>query len=52
MISMLQGVPHPTAGRAESIGLTATYAPVILIVMNVAYADGAYPFGHLSDRLS
>jgi MFS family permease len=38
--------------RAESTGLTATYAPVILIVMNVAYAAGAYPFGHLSDRLT
>jgi MFS family permease len=38
--------------RADDTGLSARYIPVVLIVMNVAYAASAYPFGRLSDRLS
>jgi sugar phosphate permease len=36
--------------RAESVGLARTYAPVVLIVMNVFYAASAYPFGRIADR--
>lgn len=36
--------------RASSVGLPATYVPVVLIVMNVVYAASAWPFGHWSDR--
>ena len=38
--------------RADDTGLRARYIPVVLIVMNVAYAASAYPFGRLSDRMS
>lgn len=37
--------------RAETLGLRATLVPVILVVMNLAYALTAYPAGHLSDRI-
>lgn len=36
--------------RASSLGLSATYVPLVLIVMNVVYAASAWPFGHWSDR--
>lgn len=38
--------------RAEDRGLGITFAPVILVIMNIAYAASAYPAGVLSDRLS
>lgn len=37
--------------RAMDIGLPATYAPLVLVVMSVIYALTAWPAGHLSDRL-
>jgi MFS family permease len=37
--------------RAEGNGLPVTWVPMILIVMNLAYAVTAYPFGSLSDRV-
>ncbi|MGD2055726.1 MAG: MFS transporter [Gammaproteobacteria bacterium] len=37
--------------RAEDVGLTIAWVPLILIVMNLMYAATAYPFGRLSDRL-
>ena len=37
--------------RASNVGLAATYVPAILIVMNVVYSAGAYPFGKLSDDI-
>ena len=36
--------------RAQSLGLSVTWVPMILIVMNVVYAGCAYPFGKLSDN--
>lgn len=36
--------------RAQSIGLSVTWVPMILIVMNVVYAVSAYPLGKLSDN--
>jgi len=37
--------------RAEDIGLTLTLVPLVLVVMNVAYAAVSYPAGSLSDRI-
>ena len=37
--------------RAQSIGLTLMLVPVVLVIMNIAYALSAYPVGALSDRV-
>jgi len=37
--------------RARAAGLPDTYAPVILIIMNILYALSAYPAGKLADRI-
>lgn len=36
--------------RAQSLGVTITWVPMVLIVMNVVYAVSAYPFGKFSDN--
>ncbi|HEY8856626.1 MAG TPA: MFS transporter [Rugosibacter sp.] len=36
--------------RAENVGLTVTWVPIMLVIMNVVYAVSAYPFGKLSDN--
>ncbi|MEJ2724815.1 MAG: MFS transporter [Deltaproteobacteria bacterium] len=38
--------------RAQEVGLTLGYVPLVLIVMNVAYTGTAYPAGVASDQLS
>jgi MFS family permease len=38
--------------RAQSVGLALGYVPVVMIVMNVAYAGFAYPAGAAADRMS
>ena len=38
--------------RARDFGLSDSYAPAVLIVMNVVYALTAYPAGRLADRMS
>lgn len=38
--------------RAQSVGLANHWVPMIMIVMNVAFAASAYPFGKLSDTAS
>jgi len=38
--------------RARDHGLPDTYAPLVLVVMNVVYALTAYPAGRLADRMS
>ena len=38
--------------RAQGIGLPDTFAPVILIIMNIIYALSAYPVGRLADHIS
>jgi len=38
--------------RAQDIGLELSYVPVVMIVMNVLYAGGAYPAGAAADRTS
>lgn len=37
--------------RASDVGLDLAWVPLVLVVMNLAYAASAYPVGHLSDRL-
>lgn len=37
--------------RALDAGLTASYAPLVLVGMNMAYAASSYPLGVLSDRI-
>ena len=36
--------------RSQEIGLKVSFIPVVFVVMNVAYAIVAVPFGHLADR--
>jgi len=38
--------------RAQDVGLALGYVPLVLIVMNVAYAGVAYPAGAAADRVS
>ncbi len=38
--------------KASAEGLPLTLAPLVLVVMNLVYAVGAFPAGGLSDRLS
>ncbi len=38
--------------RAQSIGLSILWAPVVMIVMNIAYALSAYPVGVMSDGVN
>jgi MFS family permease len=37
--------------RTQSVGLSLTLVPLVLVVMNVVYALAAYPAGYLSDRI-
>lgn len=37
--------------RGTDIGLSITWAPLVLVVMNVAYMLSAYPVGVLADRM-
>ncbi|MGB2958460.1 MAG: MFS transporter [Bacteroidota bacterium] len=36
--------------RAHSLGLAPSFIPLVFVILNVAYALTAYPFGRLSDR--
>ena len=38
--------------RAQQLGLPDTYAPLVLVVMNLVFALSAFPFGRLADRMS
>jgi MFS family permease len=38
--------------RAQQSGLGLAWIPMVLVVMNIAYAASAYPFGKLSDGMS
>lgn len=37
--------------RAQNIGLPIALVPLVMVVMNLAYAVSAYPAGHLSDKM-
>ncbi|WPN55767.1 MFS transporter [Pseudomonas sp. P9_31] len=38
--------------KAQEAGLTATWVPMVMVVMSLLYAVSAYPAGWLSDRIS
>jgi len=38
--------------RARDIGLSASYAPMIIVVLSCVYAAGSYPAGAAADRIS
>jgi MFS family permease len=38
--------------KAQQTGLTATWVPMVMVVMSLLYAVSAYPAGWLSDRIS
>jgi MFS family permease len=38
--------------KASAEGLPFALAPMVLVVMNIIYAGGAYPAGHLADRMA
>ena len=38
--------------RAQQQGLPDTYAPAVLVLMNVVFALSAYPMGRLADRMN
>jgi MFS family permease len=38
--------------RVANLGLATTYAPLVLVAMNIIYALFAYPAGKLADRVS
>ncbi len=38
--------------RAEHLGLSVTFIPLVMVVMSVTYAASAYPAGRLADRMS
>ena len=38
--------------RAQQLGLEDSFAPLVLVIMNVVYAVSAYPSGRLADRMS
>jgi len=38
--------------RAQQHGLPDTYAPMVLVVMNLVFALAAYPVGRLADRMN
>lgn len=37
--------------RAQQVGLSLTWIPLVMVVMNIIYALSAYPAGVLSDRM-
>ena len=38
--------------QAQRSGIAVTWVPLVMVAMNLVYAATAYPFGHLSDRMS
>ena len=38
--------------RAAQAGIPLALVPLVMVAMNLVYAASAYPFGHLSDRVS
>lgn len=38
--------------QAEHVGLAVSWVPLVMVVMNLAYAVCAYPFGHWSDKFN
>jgi MFS family permease len=38
--------------RAQQVGVATAWVPLVMVLMNLVYAGGAYPFGKLADRVS
>lgn len=38
--------------RAQHVGMSIAFAPLVMVAMNLVYAMTAYPFGRLADQLS
>ena len=38
--------------KAQAIGFQVTFVPLIMVIMNIIYAFGAYPAGILSDKVN
>lgn len=38
--------------RAQQLGLADSYAPLVLVIMNLVFAVSAYPVGKLADRMN
>ena len=38
--------------RAQDLGMTLMFVPLVLVVLNIAYAASAYPVGAMSDRMN
>jgi MFS family permease len=38
--------------KAQSVGMSLSYVPLVLVVMNLVYTFSAYPMGIISDRFS
>jgi MFS family permease len=38
--------------RAEHLGLSVTFIPLVMVVMSVTYAASAYPAGRMADKMS
>jgi MFS family permease len=38
--------------RARQAGIPTAFVPLVMVAMNLVYSVTAYPFGHLSDRVS
>ncbi|AXF85947.1 Inner membrane transport protein YajR [Ephemeroptericola cinctiostellae] len=38
--------------RAQQLGIALAWVPLVMVAMNAVYALSAYPFGHLSDKVS
>ena len=38
--------------KAHSIGIDATFLPIMLVLMHLVYAAAAYPFGVLADHIN
>ena len=38
--------------RAQDLGLTLMFVPLVLVMLNIAYAAPAYPVGAMSDRMN
>lgn len=38
--------------RAQQVGMSIAFAPLVMVAMNLVYSVTAYPFGRLADQLS
>lgn len=51
LLSLVRFSPAFLVLKAHSIGIDATFVPIMLILMHLVYVAAAYPFGILADRI-